>query len=56
MYNINNKTSVAIWVGHDHITISHVPCLTTFRCELFQAFQNNFHQRKKDGENTLSGF
>jgi hypothetical protein len=25
MYIINNKTSVAIWVGCDHITISHVP-------------------------------
>lgn len=38
----SHKTNITIWPEYGHLTFSHIPCPMTFRCEMFQAFQNNF--------------
>jgi hypothetical protein len=35
----NDETSTTTWVGHDHITYTHFPCLATSKCKLLQALQ-----------------
>jgi hypothetical protein len=38
-YIKSHKTSIEIWDKYVHLTFPHFPCLTTLRCESFQAFQ-----------------
>lgn len=37
----NIRTNTTIRFRHDNLTIKYLTYLTTFRCELFQTFQNN---------------
>jgi hypothetical protein len=37
----NSRASITIWVGHVHITFSHLSCHVTLQCELLQTFQNS---------------
>ncbi len=39
--HINIRANTTIKVKHDNLTITYLTHLTTFRCELFQTFQNN---------------
>lgn len=42
--HINIRTNMTIKVRHDNLTITYLTHLT-FRCELFQTFQNNIRKK-----------
>ncbi len=42
-----NKVSTILWLGDDNFTYTYFAYITTFRCELFQAIQNDLQKRKK---------
>lgn len=45
-YVRSSRINAKFWVWCDHITSSHNPCPTTFKCELFKAIQNCFQNKK----------